>query len=554
MTARRGINPETGKRWAWEAEQEAKKRADPEFQKAQIEKELALLERQEAAVKARDDLMTFTKFTAPDIEAPNDVTRSAYEAAPFHNKIAEVFTQFVNGELTHSDGRPCTQIIFAMPPRHGKSRLATVSLSAWYSGRNPAHDIIVAAAGDDLAGDFGANVRNVLTSPQFKQVFPSYKLRRGGAAKDNIQTDGGGRLIFSGRGGQINGRGAHLLLVDDLYKDAKEASSKTIREDAWQWLTQVAFYRRMGKRLTCITMTRWHSDDIVGRLTDPENDAYDPIEAKKWMIIRLPGLAEEDDPLGREPGEPLWPERYDVDYHMSNHRTNPLAFAALTQQRPTVADGVLFRRENIQRYEMGDLPEDLRFYCTSDHAVATGQRNDPSCFGKGGVDRQDNLWMTDIFWEKVPADQAVEAMLAMAGGTNRPLLWWAERGHISKSIGPFLYKRMQETGVYVNVVEVTPVGDKEQRAQSMAARVAMGKVFFPKGAVWDKVIEEMLAFPNGIHDDAVDMLSLFGLGLQNQFGASPRKAPPPEPKFGTVGWVKRQETLAARHAATKEVW
>lgn len=552
--ARQGINPATGKRWAWEEEQRAKREADPEFQQAQLAKEIELLERQEAAVRAREDLLAFTKFTAPDIEHPNDVRKSAYHAAPFHEKIAEVFTNFVKGDLMHEDGRPCTQIIFAMPPRHGKSRLATVSLSAWYTGRNPGHDIIVAAAGDNLATDFGSNVRAVLTAPQFKQVFPGYALRRGGTAKDNIQTSLGGRLIFSGRGGQINGRGAHLLLIDDLYRDAEEASSQTIRDKAWQWLTQVAFYRRMGKRLTCITMTRWHSDDIVGRLTDPESEHYDPIEAKNWMIIRLPGLAEEDDPLGREEGEPLWPERYDRAYHAANQRTNPLAFAALTQQRPTVADGVLFRRENIQRYDPNDLPEDLRFYCTSDHAVGTKQRNDKSCFGKGGVDQQDNLWLTDLFWERVTSDVAVEAMLAMAGGSNRPLLWWAERGHISQSIGPFLYKRMAETGTYINLVEVTPVGDKEQRAQSIAARVAMGKVFIPKGAVWDKLVEEMLAFPNGTHDDGVDMLSLFGLGLQSQFGAKPAAKKEGPPKYGTIAWVKYQEKMAARARGTAEVW
>jgi predicted phage terminase large subunit-like protein len=542
------VNPQTGHRYGWEAEQRRKKAESPEA----ISQELALLERLKTAHDAVDDLLVFTKFTSPDPAAPNDVNKTKYEAAPFHEKIAAVFTTFVHGGLRNADGSVCTQLIFCMPPRHGKSELATRRLAAWYAGKHPDHDIIIAAAGDDLASDFGADIRANMHSPPYRQVFPKFRLRKGGNAKDNIQTEQGGRIVCAGRGGQINGRGAHLLLVDDLYRDAQEARSATIRDGAWEWLNKVAFYRRMGKRLTCITMTRWHSDDVIGRLTDPENPCYNEKEASKWKIIRLPGLAEADDPMGRAEGEALWPERgYDVDYHMSNQRRDPLGFASLTQQRPTVADGVLFRRENIQRYDPADLPDNLRFYCTSDHAVGTKQRNDPSCFGKAGVDRQDNLWLVDMFWKRVPTDQAVEAMLAMGSGSQAPLTWWAEKGHISQSIGPFLYKRMAETGTYINIREVTPVGDKEQRAQSIAARVAMGKVYIPKGPVWDRAVEEMLAFPNGIHDDVVDMLSLFGLGLQSQFG---KKPPPPrkaEPAFGTLNWVKQNDRWAAARDAAR---
>lgn len=880
------VNPLTGKRYGWEEEQRRKQEADPEFQREQLAKEIQLLERQEAAVRARDDLMAFTKFTMPDAEDPNDVKKSEYDDQPFHRKVAEVLTKFEKGTLTHADGRPCSQVIFTMPPRHGKSEMATRRMGAWISGRHPEWNLAVASYSDTMATDFGADTRAILTSSQFKQVFPDYKLRRGGTAKDNIQTEKGGRLVYVGRGGALTGRGAHCfpgycevqtrngpkpikdilvgeevlsydidgerpvwkrveavterprsriyrvsdnagrvvdstgdhrfftrngwkeaaeltpgdrlvcavrqtfgaagrgrkealragldglllqqrvlgesgeleavrrtnlfevrqprppenlarlpetrpdllleslhggraaggtgaegvgadapvsavqrdvrtelrgaevllpglcgqgtlrgyarreqpdvegrgeraevetacrkavsgtaasrvearrakvrgvrveeaarsaphrreraqqqgdqscdalpempregpfwaseetlvgdvvdlrrdavvydiqveethnffvngilvsncLLIDDLYKDHEEARSQTIRDQAWNWFTKVAMTRRMGRKLVMITMTRWHSDDIVGRITDPENPCYDPIEAKNWMIIRIPAIAEDDDPLDREPGQALWPERYDTDFMAQQQRLDPLGFAALYQQRPTVADGVLFRRENIQRYDPGDLPENLRFYCSSDHAVATGQRNDYSCFGKVGVDPQDNIWLIDLFRQKVSSDVAVEAMLTMGGGNMRPLLWWAERGHISKSIGPFLYKRMAETGTYMNIVEVTPVGDKEQRAQSIAARVAMGKVFIPKGPQFEWLVEEMLAFPNGIHDDGVDMLSLLGLGLQSQFGASKPREKPAEPKFGTIEWVKQQEKLAALHRGGAEVW
>lgn len=550
--AKRGVNPLTGKRYEWEEEQRQLKAQNPNT--AEIQKQIGLLKRQQKALDARTSLLTFSQFTMPDPEDPNDIEKSRYAAANFHRKVAAVLDKFLRGELRFSDGRLCHQLIFCMPPRHGKTELATKRLVAQFAGNNPDKDIIVAAAGDDLATDFGGDVRAIMHSPAFKQVFPQFKLRRGGNAKDNIQTEKGGRIIFAGRGGQINGRGAHLLACDDLIKDANEARSQTMRDQIWDWLVKVAFYRRMGLRLTLLTMTRWHSDDPIGRLTDPENPHYNAEEAAEWMIIRLPALAEEDDPLGRAEGEALWPERYDVAYHRANQRRDPLGFAALAQQRPTVADGVLFQRENIRYYDPKDLPDDLRIYCASDHAVATGQRNDYTVMIKVGIDRNNDIYVLDCFRAKVTSDKAVEAMLTMAGGKQRPLLWWAEKGHISKSIGPFLRKRMLETGTYINIREVTPATDKEQRAQSIAARVAMGKVLFPRFAVWtEKVINEMLAFPNGNHDDAVDALAYIGLGLQSQFAPAPNsdKKKAAKPAFGTLAWVKLADKWAAEQKALK---
>lgn len=542
--ARQGINPKTGKRWAWEEEQAA---IEAQVSDAAIKKGLLLLKRQEKINLSRDDLLAFSEFTMPDPAAPNDVTKSTYEAARFHREVAEALEAVERGEIT--------QLIFAMPPRHGKTQLATKNFAAWLSGRHPEWNIAVASYSDTMAEDMGADTRAIMTGGPFKQVFTAHKLRRGGTSKSNIQTDKGGRLVFVGRGGALTGRGADALLIDDLYKDHEEARSQTIRDQAWNWFTKVAMTRRMGKKLVVITMTRWHSDDIVGRITDPENPCYNAIEAKKWKIIRLPAIAEEDDPLGRAEGEVLWPERFDMDFMQSQQRLDPLGFAALYQQRPTVADGVLFRRETIQMYQPDDLPSELRIYCSSDHAVATGQRNDYTVMFKVGVDRQNNIWVLDCFRAKVAADKAVEAMLAMASGKQKPLLWWAERGHISKSIGPFLRKRMLETGTYINLVEVTPATDKEQRAQSIVARVAMGKVYFPSGKLWtEKVVNEMLAFPSGLHDDAVDALAYIGLGLQSQFapGRDHAKDGAKPPKFGTLAWVKQADKWAAEKRGQAE--
>lgn len=540
------VNPKTGKRYGWEEQKRREKAEQVDYEA--VEKQLALLKRQQKALEARERFMTFIKFTSPDPEDPNNVEKSKYKNARHHDAIARVIEEVVAANIQF--------LILTMPPRHGKSEQVSRRLPAWFMGRFPELNGIVATYNDDFAMDFGKDVRGIVNTPQFKQVFPGVKLQRGGAASDRLQTIKGGQWSFVGRGGSLTGRGGHVLICDDLIKDDKEAQSQAIRDQAWNWFTKVAMPRRMGKKLVVLTFTRWHADDPIGRLTDPENPHYNRKLAEKIKIINLPAIAEEDDPLGREPGEALWPDgpdKFDLEFLEEQQALDPLGFAALYQQRPSLLDGDLFKRENVRYYEPGELPEDLRFYAASDHAVGVKQRNDPSCFGKIGVDRQNNIYFIDVDWRRMPTDVAVEAMLTMGGGNMRPLLWWAEKGHISKSIGPFLRKRMLETGTYINVREITPAGDKAQRAQSFAARFAMGKVYFPKGAFWvEKALNEMMAFPSGLHDDFVDMCSMFGLGLQSQFGPSKNEADAKrreQPKFGTLGWVKLADKWRAEQKA-----
>lgn len=546
MVSPHAINPATGKRLAWEAEQREQNGAALKAAR----REIALLERQQKAVEARERFMTFVKFTSPDQDDPNDVSKSKYKNARHHDAIARVIEEVVAGNIRF--------LILTMPPRHGKSELVSRRLPAWLMGLFPEQHGIVATYSDDFAAEFGKEVRSIVKMPQYRQVFPETGLMRGGAASDKLQTTKGGQWSFVGRGGGLTGRGGHILICDDLIKDDKEAQSQAIRDQAWSWFTKVAMSRRMGRKLVILTFTRWHNDDPIGRLTDPENPHYNRALAERIKIINLPAIAEEDDPLGRKPGEALWPDgpdQFDLDFLKEQQSLDPLGFAALYQQRPSLLDGDLFKRENINFYRRDQLPADLRIYGASDHAVATGQRNDFTVLLKIGIDPQSNIYVLECFWQKAKSDVVVEAMLNMASGDKRPLLWWAEKGHISKSIGPFLKKRMQETGNYMNVREVTPIGDKAQRAQSIAGRVAMGKLYLPQGAPWvEKAINEMMAFPNGTHDDFVDTLSLVGLGLQSQFapGLSSAKKKAKQPEYGTLNWVKLADKWAAEQRSLKQ--
>lgn len=535
------INPQTGKRYNFV---DPKKREDRELQ--EINAGIRLLERKQTALLAQTSLLAYVKFTTPHPDDPNNHEISAYEDTLLHRSVAEALEGVVEGETP--------QLIFCMPPRHGKTQMATKHLAAWVSGKFPHWDIAVAAYNDTMAHDMGADTRAILTSKQHRQVFPGYRLRRGGTAKDNIQTDQGGRLVFVGRGGALTGRGMHVGIGDDLFKDHEEARSQAIRDQAWNWFTKVFMTRRMGRKIVILTMTRWHSDDIIGRITDPENPHYNAIEAKKWKIIRLPAIAEDDDPLGRKPGEALWPERYDLDFLHSQQRLDPLGFEALYQQRPTVADGVLFRRENVRYYDKTDLPANVNFYGASDHAVKTGQRNDFTVMLKAGVTKQSDIYLTECFWQKVQTNVAVNQMLAMARGDQKPLLWFSGKDHITGSIGPFLYKAMAEQQTYLNIRELSDVSDKEQKAQAIAALFALGKVYFPKGEPWvERAINELLSFPNGLKDDFVDALANLGRGLRFQHGKEAPAAKKEQPKFGTLAWVKLQDRWSERKRAEERV-
>lgn len=300
-----------------------------------------------------------------------------------------------------------------------------------------------------------------------------------------------------------------------------------------------------------IVQTRWHEDDLVGRITDPTNDYFDPDEARQWKVIDLPALATENDPLGRIPGQALWPERFDAQFLLDRQRADPRGFAALYQGRPTPDGGTFFKSENLKTYKPNDLPKDLRYYVASDHAVSLVQGSDKTCILPIGVDKDDNIYvMPDVYWKVAPTDQVVDAMLALMR-KYKPLLWWAEKSHITKSIGPFLRKRMREEEVYCSIHEVTPLADKQTRAQSIQGRSAMGKVYFPERTPWwPAARDELLKFPNGAHDDFVDALSYIGIGISLQVAARPKKPlKNQQDQRMTFGRLMTESNRARREAA-----
>ena len=499
---------------------------------AEMERQLLAATRLLRVKQAKQSLIDFTRMTMPDPEDPENPDRSRYEPVRHHETICAALEEVEKGTYQ--------RLIISMPPRHGKSELASRRFPAWFLGKDPYRQVIFATYNEETATDFGRSVREIMRMPAFQQVFPGCKLRAGSQASDRIQTDEGGVAVFVGKGGSLTGRGADLLVIDDPIKDREEADSKRERDKLWEWFTQVAMTRLMTGARVVIIMTRWHEDDVVGRLTDPKNPCYNDEVAQQWRVLSLPAIAEDMDPMGRKPGEALWPERYGMDFLNEIKRLNPKGFSALYQGRPTPEDGDFFRRDWLKGYQPGELPQNLRIYCVSDHAVSTQQTADKTVLMPFGVDSDDNVWiLPDVWWRRASTDQVVDGMIDLMM-RRTPMKWGAERGHISQSIGPFLRKVQQERKVWTVVEEITPVKDKQTRAQAIRGRMAMGKVFFPKFAPWWADAEnELLKFPSARHDDFVDAMGLAGLLLSTLHGAAlPVEKKPEGPKSGTLAWVK----------------
>lgn len=494
---------------------------------------------------AKDNLLDFTTLSMPDPAAPNDPLRSRYEVHKVHRFLAKKLEQVATGEVL--------RLAISVQPRVGKSFLSSQNFPAWLLGRDPYHQCIVTGYSDDFVKDFGRYTKTLMTSPFYNQVFPNSVLNRNSKAANHMMTEAGGILHFAGWQGSLTGRGADTLIIDDLIRGAEEARSRTTKDKQWEWFTRDASTRVMGTLgAIVIVATRWAEDDLIGRLTDVDQGFTSPEEAAQWEVVNIPAFAEENDPLGRELGEVLWEERTPAKRLNSMRKLDPAGFAALYMGRPAPPEGNFFKSGHFREYRGHQLPANLRYFSASDHAISTEQRRDSTVLGTVGVDEHDNIYiMSDLVWAQLDSDDQVESMLALMQ-KYRPLAWWAEKGHISKSIGPFLRKRMREENTYCNIIEKTPVKDKMTRAQSIHARMAMGKVFWPAEATWfAEAKEQLLNFPNGAHDDVVDWLAWIGIGLDRFIAAEPTSARDDvdrEPPSGSLQYIlKSSERLRKEH-------
>jgi predicted phage terminase large subunit-like protein len=404
-----------------------------------------------------------------------------YKTPPHIELLADALEAVERGEIK--------RLMVFMPPRHGKSNLASEIFPAWYLGRKPHHQVMFTTYGQDLADGFGRKVRNAVADPRHTRAFPGSLLAEDSQSAKRFNTGAGGVYYAVGAGGAVTGRGADLLILDDPLKNREEADSRLIRDKLWDWYASTAYTRLMPGGAVVLIQTRWHEDDLAGRLLKGEEN---------WKVINLPAIAEENDLLGRSPGRALWPEQYDIQALENIRGTiGQREFAALYQQRPAPLEGALFKRDWIRT---GRSPgAGVRIAMGVDLALSTKESADYTAIAVMARDEFGKLYVLDVVRERVDFPNALRLIRNMADKWNPRAIAIEQVAYQAVVVQELL----RQTTLPIR--GVLPDKDKVTRAQPLALRYEQGLVQHAHDLPgW--FTDELFAFPNGQHDDAVDAL------------------------------------------------
>ena len=403
------------------------------------------------------------------------------------------------------------------PPQHGKSDIASRRFPAYLLGLDPTREVVSASATAELAEGFGRDVRNCIASSEYAQLFPETQLAEDSQAKGRWSTRQGGGYFAVGVGGQLFGRGG-LGIIDDPFGSWGDAQSELIRERVWDWY-QGTFYNRIRPGEPIIVIQhRMHEDDLAGRLIERQQSGGD-----RWEIVELPA----------DVSDPPWVERYDGKaLERIRANSDPRQWSALYLQNPTPEEGTFFRREWFELFDPKKLPACHR-YGTGDFAVTEGGGDFTELATHGYLD--DTLYLACEGWYgQTAADVWIERLLDQVSA-HRPLAFFGESGPIRRSVEPFLTRRMRERKAYVRLEWLARPHDKPTMSRSLQAMAANRRVKIADTEYGHRLLGQLLQFPAGKLDDAVDMAALMGLAIAD---AHPAIAPPAtKPKAMRDGYV-----------------
>ncbi len=405
-----------------------------------------------------------------------------------------------------------------MPPGSAKSTYTSDLFPPWFLAQGGDRRIVATSNTSDLAGAFSRRVRGRIRE---HGLMLGYKLER--EAEDFWTTNNGGEYRAAGIGGVITGLRADLALIDDPVKSREEADSDARRNRIWDWFQDDLCTRLRPGAAIVVVQTRWHQSDLAGRLLEAQRD--------HWRVVSLPAEAEEDDPLGRAPGEMLWGDDaygYAASLARVKAEASTRSWSALYQQRPVPDTGDYFQSEWLHAADSLPDRSTLRVYGGSDYAV-TANGGDYTVHVVVGMDPNGRLWLLDVWRAQAAADEWIETFCKLVLEW-KPIGWAEETGQIRAGLGPFLERRMREQRAFVARHAFPTRGDKAVRAQSIRGRMALDGLHVPRHAPWRQSFEaELLTFPAGKHDDQVDALGLVGQLLDKMVAGTAPKSGKAEP-------------------------
>jgi predicted phage terminase large subunit-like protein len=541
-----------------------------QFTTEQLHQKLLVDKHLIARATARNDFLRFIQYTMPDPLDFSNPDKSTYEVTPVARLLADVLTKVEKGELL--------RVAVSIGPQFGKSEPISRRFPAWFMGRNPWKHFMLGTYNQDFAMEFGAEVRSVMESSAFSRVFPAFRLKKGSQAKDLMITERGGKMAFVGVGGSGSGKPADVFIIDDPIKNGEDAESQKFRDGLWDWFNKVVFARAKTGTAIVIVHTRWHEDDLIGRLCDPDHPERDKKYAgvaDPWTYINIPAVVREGDlakALDLQPAKPtdplvisqfgydpivsLWEGRKSLRHLAEARRLDAPAFDALYMGKPSPDDGDYFKAANLVVHASPTEYPDrrhLKMYGASDHALGEKQTNDYNVMGCFGVDKKNEIWlMPDLYWDRCDTGKLLDEMIALMK-RHEPQVWFAEDEHINKSIGPFRRKRMREEEVFKTAVQgLTSAVDLRSRARSIQGRTTQHMVHFPGWAPWwSRARAEMLKFPKATHDDFVSFLSLIGRGLDAEHPAEAEQPLEKVVRVGSIEWVKAASARQKRESTRR---